>query len=411
MDQLALPFIVIKILIKNGAWSVPKGNFVNFFHRIPPDGRRLAALGLAGVVAVLVAGEGRWQAAMLAAALAVGAGVLGARSAAAGRRQHVMMARYLAGQRFFGQAVVPVWAGHVETARAQMDDAVESLAMRFATIVERLEQVLQASSLASAPADGEGSGLVAVLAHSARQLSAVLVQQSDAMHSMTAMLGKVQDLNAFIVQLQDMSAAVARIAAQSNLLALNAGIEAARAGDMGRGFSVLATEFRMLSNQSGETGAQMAAKVRDISDAIRLTCQAAELSVDDQHRSLQSTDTVIGVVLAEFKGVADALLHSSSLLKDESIGIKQQVGEALVQLQFQDRVNQILTQVTQNILQFPPHLDAAAAHFERTGHMEALDVPALLGQLKKTYVMSDQHAVHGGAATTAIGAATIFSEV
>lgn len=383
---------------------------MNIYHRIHPDGWRLGALGFAGTLGMLAAGGWRWPLAVVAAALAIATILLVRRSAAAYRQQQQMLARYLAAQQDFGHAVVPVWAGHIEAARIQMDGAVESLAMRFASIVERLEQALQASSQASEPVDGDD--LVAVLARSRQQLSAVLVQQSDAMLSMTTMLGKVQDLRQFIAELQDMSAAVASIAAQSNLLALNAAIEAARGGELGRGFAVLAAEFRMLSNQSGDTGQRMALKVRDISAAIFATCQAAELSVDDQHRSLQSTDTVIGAVLTDFKGVADALLRSTSLLKDESLGIKEQVGEALVQLQFQDRVNQILTQVSANIQQFPPHLDAACTRFEQAGQIDALDVPALLGKLKKTYVMSDQHAVHSGALTNTVDrSATLFTEV
>jgi methyl-accepting chemotaxis protein len=383
---------------------------LRIFHHTHPDGLRLGALGLAAMLAVLLASDWRWHGIALAAALAVGTGMLGLRSAAAYSRQQRMMGDYLAAQDTFGEAVVPVWAGHIEAARTQMDAAVESLALRFAAIVERLEQALQASSVASAPE--EGDDLAAVLARSAQQLSAVLLQQSDAMHSMTAMLGKVQDLRQFITELHDMSAAVANIAAQSNLLALNAAIEAARSGEMGRGFAVLAAEFRLLANQSGDTGQRMAQKVRVIGDAISATCQAAELSVNDQSRSLQSTETVIGAVSTDFKGVADALLLSTSLLKDESLGIKEQVGEALVQLQFQDRVNQILGQVTGNILQFPPHLAAEYKRFAHAGQIEALDVPALLAKLKKTYVMSDQHAIHSGAlSASADGSATIFTEV
>ncbi|WP_426192693.1 methyl-accepting chemotaxis protein [Massilia sp. DWR3-1-1] len=382
------------------------------YDRISPDGIRLGVLGVAGTFAVLVAGNGRWQAVVLAGAFALAAAVLAMRSAGAQRRRQQVLSGYLAAQRDFGRAVVPVWAGHIETARAQMDGAVESLAMRFAAIVDRLEQALHVSSQASASGDGDDGGMVAVLAHSAQQLSAVLAQQSSAMHSMTTMLGKVEDLNAFTTELRDMSEAVASIAAQSNLLALNAAIEAARAGAQGSGFAVLAKEFRHLSNQSGETGTRMAEKVRVISEAIGTTCQAAQLSVDEQNRSLHTTVTVIGAVLTGFKGVADGLLTSTDVLKQESIGIKQQVGEALVQLQFQDRVNQILSQVTNNILQFPPHLDAACERFAGAGELEALDVPALLGKLKKTYVMSDQHAVHSGAATiSAIGPATINPEV
>ena len=216
------------------------------------------------------------------------------------------------------------------------------------------------------------------------------------MASLVGMRDKVQGLHQFVGELQDMASDVAKIAQQTNLLALNAAIEAARSGEHGRGFAVVAKEFRMLSQQSGETGRRIAEKVGVISAAIVYACNIVRASVTEESTSMAQAESTIGTVLSDFRGITDALLRSSNGLKEESIGIKSEIGQALVQLQFQDRVSQIMNHVKNNISQFPELLERNRQDYEQGGVLLALDSDAFLTEMKKTYVMADQHAVHTG---------------
>jgi methyl-accepting chemotaxis protein len=206
----------------------------------------------------------------------------------------------------------------------------------------------------------------------------------------------VEGLNQFTKQLEDMASDVAKIAAQTNLLALNAAIEAARAGDLGRGFAVVAKEFRMLSNQSGATGRRIAEMVSVISQAIVTTCQVAQESVQQEDNSMQMSDQRIKGVLDRFRNITDALVRSGELLKEESISIKTDIGHALVELQFQDRVSQILSQVKNNVEHFPKYLAAHEQKCLASGEFEPLDAEGFMAEMKKSYVMSDQHLTHEG---------------
>lgn len=67
-----------------------------------------------------------------------------------------------------------------------------------------------------------------------------------------------------------------------------------------------------------------------------------------------------------------------------------------MQLQFQDRVSQIMNHVKDNISQFPELLERNRQDYEQGGVLLALDSDAFLTEMKKTYVMADQHAVHTG---------------
>jgi methyl-accepting chemotaxis protein len=112
-------------------------------------------------------------------------------------------------------------------------------------------------------------------------------------------------------------------------------------------------------------------------------------------QAVQASGEMIGSVLASFKGVTDALVQSSDLLARESAGIKSEVADALVQLQFQDRVSQILSHVQQNIARLPSYLD------EHAGGPAPIGARALLAELESTYAMAEDRAVHRGAAQPA----------
>jgi len=319
------------------------------------------------------------------------------------------VADYLAGQAAYSQQVVPVWNGHIESSREQMEVAVNDLSERFGGIVDKLDAALRTANQETDGMDSNGSGLVAVFAKSEQELSALITVQETAMKNLEQMLTKVQGLDRFVGELQDMASDVARIAQQTNLLALNAAIEAARAGDLGRGFAVVAKEFRMLSNQSGDTGRKIAEKVKVISAAIVDTCSAVRESVVAEDSSLESAHTTIDRVVADFKGITEAFQRSRDVLHGESLSIQSEVNSALVHMQFQDRVSQILTQVIKNIARLPDVLQDTQQTFAQTGVLQAHDPQEMLTEMKKTYVMADQHVIHAGGKVAQSSSATDIS--
>jgi methyl-accepting chemotaxis protein len=363
------------------------------------DSRLLVPFGLAGAGALgtVVAGWSAWGwytvlwAALLLAAAAwcareSGAGALG------GAGDAHMIDNYLAGRERFGDAVLPIWCRHIENSRTQMEEAVADLAGRFSSIVDKLDNAVHVSSL-----DSKGGGsMTEVFAHSEKQLGSVVTSMKSAMSSKQAMLAQIKDLERFTRELRDMAEGVASIAAQTNLLALNAAIEAARAGPAGRGFAVVATEVRNLSSRSAETGRNISNRVGLISSAILAASQAAEQSSEAENKSMQSAEGMIVSVLGEFRTMTDALVQSSELLKQESIGIQGEVGEALVQLQFQDRVSQVMAHVRENMEQLPSVLRENRDRYHADQVLEPLDPEPLLRELQKTYAMASEHAVHGG---------------
>ena len=315
-------------------------------------------------------------------------------------------------RQFWGR-VIPVWSRQLTSAKGQMEAAVQELTARFLGIVAKLDQALAASSraggtplLAASPAGGArepGDGLVTVFSRSEAELGNVTASLKASTASQATMLTKIQELSRWTQELDKMAEDVQRISGQTRLLSLNATIEATRAGEFGRGFAVVAAEVRELSTLSSATGERIAEKVAAISAAIVGACESAELAVRREGSYAAASEATIGGVLASFREVTDGLAESASVLRASSAGIKSEVAEAIVQLQFQDRVSQIMTHLHDNIDRCLAHLEATPTSGEdpsRVVAAHARDAEQLLAELEASYTTEEELALHTGGSSS-----------
>ncbi len=292
------------------------------------------------------------------------------------------------------QDVSSVWAKQIETARLQSEQAIIALVSRFNAIANNLE-----SAVVTSDSDNHGN-VVNVLQRSEKQLNSVVLSLEAAMGNRDVLLKEVSLLVGYIDDLKSMATAVASIADQTNLLALNAAIEAARAGDSGRGFAVVASEVRALSNRSGETGRRISETVNTISNAISVAFASAEEFAGQDNTRVTHVKKDINAVLVDFSQMADQLEASADVLRTSSIGIKNDISQTLVHLQFQDRVSQILSHVRDNILLFPGYIKQSEVAFMQTGGLLPVDWTNLLQELRRSYATEEEFANHGGPAKT-----------
>jgi methyl-accepting chemotaxis protein len=295
-------------------------------------------------------------------------------------------------------SVLPVWSLQVETGRAQTEDAVTALAVRFSGLVGKLETAVSASQ---STAGGNGTkqgqdGLVELLETSQRDLGSIIDSLREATASKQSLLREVDQLALFTGELKQMAAEVGSIAMQTNLLALNAAIEAARAGEAGRGFAVVADEVRKLSTLSAETGKRISQGAEQVNAAIASAVAASEQSVTRDAESVTHSEAVIGQVVERFHGVASRLTESSCILNEASMGIRDEISDVLVSLQFQDRVSQILSHIRDDIRKLEAHVNECLD----TGQCAPIDAEAWLDELSKTYTTTEQREMHGGASAS-----------
>ncbi len=116
------------------------------------------------------------------------------------------------------------------------------------------------------------------------------------MESMNEVSGKMSRLENDSQRIGEIIEVIEDIADQTNLLALNAAIEAARAGEQGRGFAVVADEVRKLAERSGEATKQITGIIRGMQDNTRLSVKAVEESVDLSKKTGESFRQIANMV-------------------------------------------------------------------------------------------------------------------
>ncbi len=293
--------------------------------------------------------------------------------------------------------VVPIWSRQVETTRNQTETAIMDLANRFVGINAKLEASVNASqSAANELAGSSEGGASAVMTQSKSSLNSVIDSIRDAQHSRNDMLEQVRSLNDYTGELRAMAVKVAEIAAQTNLLALNAAIEAARAGEAGRGFAVVADEVRKLSSLSSETGKKMSGTVDIISNAIASVFKIAESSSEHDSKSVANSELIIQQVLQSFTNVTSNLSDSAEQLQQESAGIRDELSDVLVSLQFQDRVSQILVHVRNNMEKLHQHLQQFKEDRAASIPVKQLDLKKWLAEMEALYATQEQVHTHRG---------------
>ncbi|MGB0128211.1 MAG: methyl-accepting chemotaxis protein [Rhodocyclaceae bacterium] len=292
--------------------------------------------------------------------------------------------------------VVQIWSRHIETARLQTEQAGNALASRFSGINEKLAAAESAATAASGGMGDGGGGMQALIQQAEKELSAIVVSLDEALHSKDRVLDQMRELTQFTGDLKRMAQDVAEIASRTNLLALNAAIEAARAGEAGRGFSVVADEVRKLSNLSGETGRHISEKTEIIAEAMKKTLQMANESAQQDDVALKHGETAIHDVVSGFNSAAEQLSASTQILKQESRGVRDEVTEVMINLQFQDRVNQILGHVTDNMARYRQFMDEQRARIDE-GHLpEPFAIDAWLEEMERSYTTEEQRQNHTG---------------
>lgn len=132
---------------------------------------------------------------------------------------------------------------------------------------------------------------------------------------------KIKSLSQSAAEIQNITNVIDGISGQTNLLALNAAIEAARAGEQGRGFAVVADEVRALASKTAEATEKIGTMLNQINEETSQTTHVMAQVVEQSHRIVNSMGplaTSLSDVNQQMKESSDASNHISTALHEHN---------------------------------------------------------------------------------------------
>jgi len=159
-------------------------------------------------------------------------------------------------------------------------------------------------------------------AREGKQIADESIEKVNNFYSSTVQLaGTVERLNKRVSEIGDVVTVIKDIADQTNLLALNAAIEAARAGEQGRGFAVVADEVRKLAERTIKATDDVSGKISSVQAESVETAKSMDMASSDLTSTIKyirKVDDVLNKILADVSMVNDQVTQIATAVEEQS---------------------------------------------------------------------------------------------
>jgi len=218
-----------------------------------------------------------------------------------------------------------------EKSAADADNAVKQIKDnidKLNTLIEEQSESLNTSSSAVEEMTANINSVTRTLADNSKNVSKLTEASEIGRNGLQAVAQEIQEISRESEGLLEINSVMENIASQTNLLSMNAAIEAAHAGESGKGFAVVAGEIRKLAESSGQqskTTMTMLKKIKSSIDSItRSSDEVLERfgAIDESVKTVSEHEQNILSSMQEQETGGKQILESMNRLKEISVSVK-----------------------------------------------------------------------------------------
>lgn len=229
---------------------------------------------------------------------------------------------------------------------ADTEESVIRLTRALFTLVENSKNVSSSIERSLAFINDGDSGLGKTVANLDQQVRVFQALTAHFDHVKTGLTTDIEALTKAVGSINQFSGTLSDLADQTNVLAINASIEAARVGVHGRGFAVIASHVQALAKSSKAISDKMAQTVREVVGSVGVSFARQTGRIEESEKLIRGAEGELrrwsehaGPQVAEVQ----SMIGESRKLAQV---VTQELGDVTVSLQFQDRTRQMLDHLT-----------------------------------------------------------------